>query len=601
MKGSPPTLLSSIPELRSTASRSVAEWERKSLGSAHAAESRPSPLRPNPPTNPFYKGLAPARNVEPSRKGLASGTHICARSRKGKFAVHVRTIRKRLRRGLKAVAQWCKAHRHDPVDKQQQTLNAKLRGHYQYYGRRTNYRSLRQFYRVVRDIWWKELSRRTRGRWLTWERYAAILQQHPLLPPRPPVLVEGKPAAFRLGTDTGLSHGNPALQRGLALPPGIASTPSVPLRLEIVAIGVRSAVGLDIHTLIFETKHVPPPSPRPEPKPVSENPEPLKTPTLSPPRSPQVKQDVSARFELLPDAKPRWNQVGMSAAGQLVILGLALLSPMIFPQTMKTALKFDVIELMQPVTQIPVAPETPKPKPKPKVPELKLEVPEPPPLMPQQPHVFLNLKPLVPKAHTVEEKPPELKQNLKQPEIVLSSNGPKPPAPDAVNAALSKVQTGGFGDPNGIAGPGNPNRRGNINHAGSPGLPGGPGYGNGTGGAQGLRGTVASGGSGWSAAALSAVPPTIRYKPNPAYSAEGLERKIQGDVVLEVIFLASGQIKVTRVVSGLDFGMDDEAIHAAQRIRFTPAMLDGKPVDFPARIRIEFRLVKVENPSELPR
>jgi TonB family protein len=323
-----------------------------------------------------------------------------------------------------------------------------------------------------------------------------------------------------------------------------------------------------------------------------------------------VKQGVSARFELLPDAKPRWNQVGMSAAGQLVILGLALLSPVIFPQTMKTALKFDVIELMQPVTEIPVAPRPPKPKPKPKVepeaPELKLEVPEPPPLVlpqlsPKQPHVFLNLKPLAPKAHTVEEKAPELKQNLKQPEIVLSSNGPKPPAPDTVNAALSKVQTGGFGDPNGIAGPGNPNRRGNINHAGSPGLPGGPGYGNGTGGAQGLRGTVASDGSGWSAAALSAAPPTIRYKPNPAYSAEGRERKIQGDVVLEVIFLASGQIEVTRVVSGLGSGMDDEAIHAAQRIRFTPAMLDGKPVDFSARIRIEFRLVRVETPSELPR
>jgi len=507
-----PTPLSSIPESRPTASRPVAEWERKSLGSAHTAESRPSPLRPNPPTNPFYKGLAPAGNVEPSRKGLASA------------------------RGL----------------------------------------------------------------------------------------VEGKPAAFRLGTDPGLSHGNPALQRGLAPPPGIASTPSVPQRLEIVAIGVRSAAGLDIQTLIFERKHIPPPSPRPELKPVSENPEPLKTPTLSPSRSPQVKQGVSARFELLPDAKPRWNQVGMSAAGQLVILGLALLSPMIFPQTMKTALRFDVIELMQPVTEIPVAPRPPlKPKPKPKVepevPELKLEVPEPPPLVlpqlsPRQPHVFLNLKPLVPKAHIVEEKPLELKQNLKQPEIVLSSNGPKAPkeevkpnpgadnpAPDTVNAALSKVQTGGFGDPNGIAGPGNPNRRGNINHAGSPGLPGGPGYGNGTGGAQGLRGTVASDGSGGSAEALWAAPPTIRYKPNPAYSAEGRERKIQGDVVLEVIFLASGQIKVTRVVSGLGFGMDDEAIHAAQRIRFTPATLDGKPVDFSARIRIEFRLVRVENPSELPR
>src|SRR5580693_3351758 len=35
------------------------------------AESRPSPLRPNPPTDPSYKALAPAGNVEPSRKGLA--------------------------------------------------------------------------------------------------------------------------------------------------------------------------------------------------------------------------------------------------------------------------------------------------------------------------------------------------------------------------------------------------------------------------------------------------------------------------------------------------------------------------------------------------
>src|SRR3981189_384203 len=303
-----------------------------------------------------------------------------------------------------------------------------------------------------------------------------------------PGVVEGKPATFHLGIDSGLSRGNPALQRGLAPSPGIASTPSVPLR------------PVHIHTPIFERKPAPPPPPRPELKPVIENPEPVKIPTLSPPRSPLVRRGVSARLELLPDAKPRWNQLGLSAAGQLVILGLALLSPMIFPQTMKTALRFDVIELMQPVTEIPVAPETPRPKPKPKpkvepkAPELKPEVPESPPLVPQlsprQPHAFLILKPLVPKAHTVEVKPLELKQNLNQPEIVLSSNGPKAPkeevkpnpgagnpAPGTVNAALSKVQTGGFGDPNGIAGPGNPKRRGNINHAGSPGFPRGPRHG----------------------------------------------------------------------------------------------------------------------------
>jgi RNA-directed DNA polymerase len=111
-------------------------------------------------------------------------THICARSRKGKFAGHVKTIRKRLRRGLQAITDWCREHRHDPVNEQQNTLNAKLRGHYQYYGRPTNYRSLRQFYGRVRRIWRQWLSRRTRGRWLTWDRYQAILRHHPLLLPR---------------------------------------------------------------------------------------------------------------------------------------------------------------------------------------------------------------------------------------------------------------------------------------------------------------------------------------------------------------------------------------------------------------------------------
>jgi RNA-directed DNA polymerase len=111
-------------------------------------------------------------------------THICARSRRGKFTVHVKTMSKRLRRGLKAIAEWCREHRHDPVNEQQKTLNAKLRGHYQYYGRPTNYRSLWQFYRRVCRIWREWLSRRTRGRPLTWERYMELLRQHPLLLPR---------------------------------------------------------------------------------------------------------------------------------------------------------------------------------------------------------------------------------------------------------------------------------------------------------------------------------------------------------------------------------------------------------------------------------
>jgi group II intron reverse transcriptase/maturase len=111
-------------------------------------------------------------------------THLCARSRRGRFAIHVRTMRTRLRRSVKVVAQWCQHHRHDPVEEQAAALNAKLRGHYQYYGRPTNSRSLWQFYRQVRRIWHKWLNRRTRGKTLPWPDFGHLLDRHPLLRPR---------------------------------------------------------------------------------------------------------------------------------------------------------------------------------------------------------------------------------------------------------------------------------------------------------------------------------------------------------------------------------------------------------------------------------
>jgi len=99
------------------------------------------------------------------------------RSRTGRFTVHVKTMKKRLKRALKAVAEWCRAHRHDAVGAQQRTLNAKLRGHYQYYGRSSNYRSLWQFYRGVLGSWHKWLNRRTHGYTLPWPRYAEFLRR----------------------------------------------------------------------------------------------------------------------------------------------------------------------------------------------------------------------------------------------------------------------------------------------------------------------------------------------------------------------------------------------------------------------------------------
>src|SRR5580693_806887 len=112
----------------------------------------------------YAEERAKRQGKKPSTFDFLGLTHICARSRRGKFTVQVRTMRKRLRRSLTAVGAWCRANRHAPVGEQQKTLNAKLRGHYQYYGRPTNYHSIWQFYRRVRCIWREWLSRRTRGR-----------------------------------------------------------------------------------------------------------------------------------------------------------------------------------------------------------------------------------------------------------------------------------------------------------------------------------------------------------------------------------------------------------------------------------------------------
>jgi RNA-directed DNA polymerase len=111
-------------------------------------------------------------------------THIARRNRRGYFTIHVRTMRKRLKRSLKAVADWCKEHRHNTLDEQRKTLNKKLQGHYEYYGRPSNYRSLWKFYRAVRRIWKESLNRRRRGKTVTWEKFERIEARYPLALPR---------------------------------------------------------------------------------------------------------------------------------------------------------------------------------------------------------------------------------------------------------------------------------------------------------------------------------------------------------------------------------------------------------------------------------
>src|SRR5579872_5821365 len=196
-----------------------------------------------------------------------------------------------------------------------------------------------------------------------------------------------------------------------------------------------------------------------------------------------------------------------------------------------------------------------------------------------------------------------------------------------VNAAVEKVQTGGFGDPNGLTGTGKQGAKLYAASTGAFDMPAGPGQGNGSGGAKGIKGTVASadfgngvatgghgdgrsngkgvatGGFGSEQvvhgggpkvipadAGPATTPVEITYKPNPVYTDEARSMKLEGEVLLEVSFSANGTLHVNRVVRGLGHGLDEAAIAAANKIRFKPALRYGQPVDSTAVVHVMFQM-----------
>jgi RNA-directed DNA polymerase len=110
----------------------------------------------------FGKPSARAEGPEGKRTVEFLGfTHYWARSRRGYWVIKRRTAKKRLRRTLTALWQWCRTHRHRKVEEQHQELCQKLRGHYQYYGIRGNYRLLEVVLRHAENAWRYWLNRRS--------------------------------------------------------------------------------------------------------------------------------------------------------------------------------------------------------------------------------------------------------------------------------------------------------------------------------------------------------------------------------------------------------------------------------------------------------
>jgi len=337
-------------------------------------------------------------------------------------------------------------------------------------------------------------------------------------------------------------------------------------------------------------------------------------------------------FSLLPKTRTPWTEFVFSTGGQACLIAflvwLRLLQPGIVTAPEHTFRSIQLVSTPVPVNHQP-QPLRQLPKP--------VFVAELDPLA-----NALRLPAPRPRTAKLEEAPaPAVSMAAKKLEPLPLSSAPVIPkvvrtnvfstgssATPTIARAPSQVQTGGFGDPNGIPAKTNQGKAVNVAALGSFDLPSGGGYGNGSGGSKGIPGVVASAGFGNGTAtgdshprspAQSSVqqsgfgdadvpaPPTVRShpaeptagplvpaeilsKPTPLYTQEARGLRVEGEVLLEVVLEASGSLRVVRLVHGLGHGLDDNAVKAAEQIRFKPAMRNGQPADSTVVLHIIFQL-----------
>ena len=79
-------------------------------------------------------------------------------------------------------------------------------------------------------------------------------------------------------------------------------------------------------------------------------------------------------------------------------------------------------------------------------------------------------------------------------------------------------------------------------------------------------------------------------KPEPTYTKDARDNKVEGTVILRAVFSKTGQVESIRVVQGLPHGLTEQAINAARKIEFVPAMKDGKAVSMWIQLEYNFYL-----------
>ncbi len=90
--------------------------------------------------------------------------------------------------------------------------------------------------------------------------------------------------------------------------------------------------------------------------------------------------------------------------------------------------------------------------------------------------------------------------------------------------------------------------------------------------------------------ATASLRPIILYQEKAKYTHEARKNAVEGIVLLSAVFTGDGKVIDIRVIRGLPDGLNNEATRAIQKIRFTPAIKNGKPVSVRMSVEFTFKL-----------
>ena len=110
-------------------------------------------------------------------------THYCGQSRNGKFRLKRKTAKKKYRAKVRDLKDWFRSQLTKPLPVVWKSLNAKLRGHYQYYGINDNWPCLMKFRQAAKELALRWLNRRSQKKSKNWVQFDAYQARFPLAVP----------------------------------------------------------------------------------------------------------------------------------------------------------------------------------------------------------------------------------------------------------------------------------------------------------------------------------------------------------------------------------------------------------------------------------